>query len=372
MQYGMLTFKTPEPDISRKILHVDMDAFYASIEVRDKPSIKNRPVVIATHPNLTGGKGIVSTCNYHARKYGIHSAMPAIKAYQLCPKAVFIPPRMSYYAEISRQIHQVFKKYTDCIEPMSLDEAYLDVTDNKIGEKSALKIATLIQKEVYQAVHLTCSIGVSYNKFIAKIASDYRKPEGITLVTPNQAVEFLKKLPIEKFHGVGQKSVEKMYQLGIYTGEQLYEQELEYLVDNFGKMGYLLYHKVRGISSNRVNTERVRKSIGKETTFSPFIQSNSVIFKELEILCDKVMKKMVSKGYLCKTIVLKIRYYDFETLTRQYQADDYFNNVETAYKIIQQLWTQWGNSTKTVRLLGVSVTNLIDPSKQAMQLTIED
>ncbi|MBF6978488.1 DNA polymerase IV [Aerococcaceae bacterium zg-BR22] len=372
MKYGLLTFAEPVPDTSRKILHVDMDAFYASIEVRDNPSLKNRPVVIAKHPNLTEGRGIVATCNYIARQYGIHSAMPAMKAYKLCPKAVFIQGNMQYYREVSDQIRQIFLKYTDKIEPLSLDEAYLDVTENHLNEWSALKLARMIQQDIWDTLQLTCSIGVSYNKFIAKIASDYHKPKGITLVTPDQAVDFLKQLPIEKFYGVGKKSVGHFHELGIKTGEDLYNTSFDTLIHHFGKMGYSLYHKVRGVHNAPVSNQRSRKSIGRERTFGQFLEQESQVLGQIQRLCDNVMEKVRDKSVLTNLVTLKIRYDDFETITRQQQVVEYFDDTKTCYDIAQQLWQLHGNLDKSVRLLGVSVSNLVDPDSMAIQLSIDE
>lgn len=372
MKYGLLTFEEPKPDTTRKILHVDMDAFYASIEVRDNPSLKNRPVVIAKHPNLTGGRGIVATCNYIARQYGIHSAMSAVEAYKLCPKAIFIQGNMEYYREVSQQIRSIFLKYTDVIEPLSLDEAYLDVTVNKINEASALKIAHLIQKEIYETLSLTCSIGVSYNKFIAKIASDYHKPHGITIVTPQEATKFLQALPIDKFYGVGAKSIPHFHDLGIFNGKDLYQQNLDTLIKHFGKMGYSLYFKVRGIHNAAVNQQRDRKSIGRERTFTQFLNDEEKIIVQFEKLTHSVMKKVRGLGLLTNSVTIKIRYGNFETITRQMQAEDYFDSYEEAISIVKELWLKHGNLDQEVRLLGVSVSNLLNPETSAIQLTIHE
>lgn len=372
MKYGLLTFEEPKPDTTRKILHVDMDAFYASIEVRDNPSLKNRPVVIAKHPNLTGGRGIVATCNYIARQYGIHSAMSAVEAYKLCPKAIFIQGNMDYYREVSQQIRAIFLKYTDVIEPLSLDEAYLDVTVNKINEASALKIAHLIQKEIYETLSLTCSIGVSYNKFIAKIASDYHKPHGITIVTPQEATKFLQALPIDKFYGVGVKSIPHFHELGIFNGKDLYQQDLDTLIKHFGKMGYSLYFKVRGIHNTAVNQQRDRKSIGRERTFTQFLNDEEKIIVQFEKLTQSVMKKVRGLGLLTNSVTIKIRYGNFETITRQMQAEDYFDSYEEAISIVKELWLKHGNLDQEVRLLGVSVSNLLNPETSVIQLTIHE
>ena len=242
-------------DTSRKIIHIDMDAFFASVEERDNPDLKGKPVIIGSDPRKTGGRGVVSTCNYEARKFGVHSAMSSKDAYERCPQAIFISGNYQKYREIGMQIREIFRRYTDLVEPMSIDEAYLDVTENKLGIKSAIKIAKMIQYDIWQEVHLTCSAGVSYNKFLAKLASDYDKPKGLILVLPEDAQDFLKKLSIEKFHGVGKKSVEKLHQMSVFTGADLLEIPEMTLIDHFGRFGYDLYHKARGISNSKIYWE---------------------------------------------------------------------------------------------------------------------
>ena len=206
-------------DTSRKIIHIDMDAFFAAVEIRDNPNLRGKPVIIGNDPRKTGGRGVVSTCSYEARAFGIHSAMSSKEAYERCPQAVFISGNYDKYLAVGQQIRSIFRRYTDIIEPMSIDEAYLDVTENKLGVKSAVKIARLIQNDIWQELHLTASAGVSYNKFLAKMASDYQKPRGLTVILPDEAEDFLKEMDIAKFHGVGKKTVEKLHQMGVFTGE---------------------------------------------------------------------------------------------------------------------------------------------------------
>lgn len=371
MQYGILNFTEPEPDTSRKILHVDMDAFYASIEMRDNPKLANQPVVIAKHPNLTEGRGIVSTCNYIARQYGIHSAMSSLEAYKRCPHAVFIHGNMAHYIEVSEQIRQIFYQYTDSVEPLSLDEAYLDVTHNKKDIKSAIKIAHLIQQQILDEIGLTCSIGVSYNKFIAKIASDFHKPFGITLVTPEEAVEFLKQLPIEDFYGVGRKSVPAFHALKIMNGADLFEWNLDDLIQRFGKMGHSLYFKVRGIHNSPVKSTRERKSIGTETTFAKFLDNEADVLTFFERLTLKVVQKLKLKSLKAQTITIKIRFDDFETITRQLQLSKPSNDFEEYYAVVQKLWHKHGNLERNIRLLGVSVSKFEDLKYSTIQLDLE-
>ena len=348
-----------------------MDAFYASIEMRDNPKLANKPVVIAKHPNLTEGRGIVSTCNYKAREFGIHSAMSSLEAYKRCPHAVFIHGNMQHYVEVSAQIRQIFYQYTDLVEPLSLDEAYLDITNNKKEIKSAIKIARLIQQQILDEVGLTCSIGVSYNKFIAKVASDYHKPYGMTLVTPDEAVEFLKQLPIEDFYGVGRKSVPLFHQHKIFKGEDLIKWQLDDLIKHFGKMGYSLFFKIRGIHNAPVKNTRERKSIGTETTFSKFLESDADVLTIFERLTHKVAHKLQEKGLKAQTITIKIRYEDFETLTRQMQLPSPSDQFEDCIRIVKQLWETNGNLDRSVRLLGVSVSKFEDLEFTNITLDLE-
>ena len=371
MKYGILTFKEPHVDISRKILHVDMDAFYASVEMRDNSALAHKPVVIAKHPKLTFGRGIVSTCNYKARQYGIHSAMPAAQAYRLCPQAVFIPGNRPYYREVSRAIHRIFHQYTDQVEAISLDEAYLDISDNKLGISSALKVGQLIQGQIHSDLKLTCSVGVSYNKFIAKLASDYHKPFGLTLVTPDEALPFLHSLPISQFHGVGQKSQELLGQLDIQSGADLYKFSLEDLVHHFGKLGHSLYYKVRGIDNSPVRPYRDRKSIGTERTFAVFLDDHEIVLKELNRLVEKVHQSLCQKKFYCRQVSLKIRYEDFETISRQVVLDQATDQYQILQQKVYELWEEHGQLDRSVRLLGVSLSQLIDPYHQPLPIPLD-
>ena len=241
-------------DLSRKIIHIDMDAFFAAVEIRDNPKLKGKPVIIGSDPRQTGGRGVVSTCSYEARAFGVHSAMSSKEAYERCPQAVFISGNYEKYKTVGLEIRAIFKRYTDLIEPMSIDEAYLDVTENKLGIKSAVKIARLIQEDIWQELHLTASAGISYNKFLAKMASDYQKPHGLTVILPDQAQDFLKQMDIAKFHGVGKKTVERLHEMGIYTGADLLDVSEVTLIDRFGRLGFNLYRKARGIHNSPVKS----------------------------------------------------------------------------------------------------------------------
>ena len=347
-------------DTSRKIIHIDMDAFFASVEERDNPDLKGKPVIIGSDPRKTGGRGVVSTGNYEARKFGIHSAMSSKEAYERCPQAIFISGNYQKYREIGMQIREIFRCYTDLVEPMSIDEAYLDVTENKRGIKSAIKIAKMIQYDIWQEVHLTCSAGVSYNKFLAKLASDYDKPKGLTLVLPEDAQDFLKKLPIEKFHGVGKKSVEKLHQMGVFTGADLLEIPEMTLIDHFGRFGYDLYRKARGISNSPVRPNRIRKSIGSERTYSKLLYEDADIKSEISKNTRRVVDSLMRNNKVGRIVVLKVRYADFSTLTKRKTLDEVTNDFEVIDQAAHAIFNSLEESKSGVRLLGVTITGLED------------
>lgn len=343
-------------DLSRKIIHIDMDAFFASVEIRDNPKLKGKPVIIGSDPRRTGGRGVVSTCSYEARTYGIHSAMSSKEAYERCPQAVFIPGNYEKYTAVSQQIRAIFKRYTDKIEPMSIDEAYLDVTENKLGIKSAVKIARLIQQDIWQDLHLTASAGVSYNKFLAKIASDFQKPCGLTVIMPDDAVSFLQQMDIAKFHGVGKKTVEILHQMGVFTGADLIEISEITLIDRFGRFGFDLYRKARGIDNSPVKSNRIRKSIGKEKTYSKILNLDEDIKKELTLLSEKIALSLQKHEKSGKIVILKIRYADFSTLTKRKTLEQPTQDSEQIAQNIIQLYETLSDKNKGIRLMGVTVT----------------
>lgn len=347
-------------DTSRKIIHIDMDAFFAAVEERDNPALKGKPVVIGKDPRETGGRGVVSTCNYEARKYGIHSAMSSKEAYERCPQAIFISGNYEKYRSVGQEIRHIFKRYTDLVEPMSIDEAYLDVTDNKLGIKSAVKIAKLIQHDIWNEVHLTCSAGVSYNKFLAKLASDFEKPHGLTLVLPQDALSFLAALPIETFHGVGKKSVEKLHEMGIYTGQDLLEVPEMTLIDHFGRFGFDLYRKARGISHSPVKPNRIRKSIGSERTYAKLLYQEADIKAEISKNARRVAALLQDHKKLGKTIVLKVRYADFTTLTKRVTLPELTRDAAQIEQVAEFIFDTLPEHTVGIRLLGVTMTNLED------------
>lgn len=366
-----LTFPL-QNDTSRKIIHIDMDAFYASVEEREHPELKGYPLVIAKHPKDTGGRGVVTTANYEARKFGIHSAMSAQKAYELCPKANFISGNRQLYAQVSQKIHQIFHRYTDIIEPLSLDEAYLDVTENKLHAKSAIRIARMIQLDIWKEVGLTCSAGVSYNKFLAKLASDFEKPKGLTTILPGEAIAFLTPLPIEDFQGVGKKTVPRMHELGIYTGEDLLKWSEMDLIREFGKMGYSLYRKVRGIHLAPVMANRERKSVGRKNTYGKVLRSELEVIKELRELSSDVEKALEKTQLHGQTVVLKVRNKAFETITRRKTLPDFISKEEDIFFYSQSLWEELGEIDQGIRLLGITVTNLEPTTFELIKLPLWD
>jgi len=282
--------------------------------------------------------------------------MSSKEAYERCPQAVFISGNYEKYKTVGLEIRAIFKRYTDLIEPMSIDEAYLDVTENKLGIKSAVKIARLIQQDIWQELHLTASAGVSYNKFLAKMASDYQKPHGLTVILPDQAQDFLKQMDIAKFHGVGKKTVERLHEMGIYTGADLLDVSEVTLIDRFGRLGFDLYRKARGIHNSPVKSDRIRKSIGKEKTYGKILQVEEDIKKELTLLSEKVAHNLSKQDKAGKIIILKIRYADFSTLTRRKSLPQATQDASQISQTALQLYEELAYKEKGIRLLGITVT----------------
>ncbi|MCG8338054.1 MAG: DNA polymerase IV [Proteobacteria bacterium] len=341
----------------RKIIHLDMDAFYASVEIKDNPDLKESPVVVGGSPN---SRGVVSAANYKAREFGIHSAMPCSRAQRLCPQAVFVPPRFARYQEVSGQIQTIFRKYTDLVEPLSLDEAWLDVTENHIGSPSATWVAERIKKDIFSETGLTSSAGVSYNKFLAKIASDEKKPDGLFVITPGNASEFLAKLAVKKLPGVGKVTHSKLQLLGIEKGYQLLEKSEQYLVEHFGKFGRYLYQIIRGVDNRPVITHRERKSIGIENTFREDYQYGESLKKELDRLIKGLFKRLQKKKQRGRTFSLKVKFFDFQQITRSVTlnhrelSDDAISQL--AHKKLKEVaLREFPN--KRIRLLGLSMSN---------------
>jgi len=346
----------------RKIIHVDMDAFYASVEQRDNPSLKGKPVIVGGEPD---SRGVVAACSYEARRSGIHSAMSSARAYRLCPQAVFLPPRFDVYHAVSQEIMGIFCTYTDCVEPLSLDEAFLDVTVNKRGIALATRIAQDIRAQIRQKTLLTASAGVSYNKFLAKAASDFDKPDGITVVTPDRALSFIANLPIRKFYGVGKVTEARMYSLGIRTGADLMTIPREDLIRGFGKTGEFFYHIARGYDPRPVVAERERKSIGKEVTLSEDTDDVDLITGIIADLSRRVSRIMKQESLTARTVTLKMKYHDFQSITRSITRRSPVHDPETITREALLLLKDTEAGAKKVRLLGVSLSHFPDNDRQA-------
>jgi len=301
-----------EPEALRKIIHVDMDAFYASVEQRDNPALRGKPLAVGG----SSRRGVVAAASYEARKYGVRSAMPSVSALRRCPDLIFVKPRFDVYRAVSRQIREIFARYTDVIEPLALDEAYLDVTQDKQGIGSAVKIARQIRAAIRDETGLTASAGVSYNKFIAKLASDQNKPDGLCIILPDEGAAFVATLPVGRFHGVGPRTAEKMERLGIRTGADLAAMSEEWLARNFGSSATYLYKAARGIDDRPVNPSRVRKSVGGELTYAQDKRTNAELRAALDEIVEIVWRRIENGGVRGRGIVLKARYADFRTLTR--------------------------------------------------------
>lgn len=304
-------------DVSRKIVHVDMDAFYASVEQRDRPELRGRPIAVG-HAQ---GRGVVATASYEARRFGVHSAMPSSKALELCPNLIFVENRMSHYKAVSRQIHEIFHRYTDIIEPISLDEAFLDVTVNKKGLALGVEVALAIKQAIREELGLVASAGISYNKFLAKVASDWRKPDGLCTIHPERAIDFIDKLPIEAFWGVGPATAAKFHALGIHTAPELRAMPLSDLMRHFGQSGYDFYRFVRGIDDRPVRVVRVRKSVGCERTFERDISDIERLRDIIGELAAELTVRLGRADFAGCTLTLKVRSHDFSTRTRSVTAD---------------------------------------------------
>jgi len=344
----------------RKIIHIDMDAFFASVEQLDNPELKQRPVIVGGDPR---SRGVVAACSYEARHFGIHSAMSCAKAIKLCPKAVFIRPNKARYKEISLQIMSIFKEYTDLVEPLSLDEAFLDITENKKDIASATWTAQMICQQIYQQTGLTASAGVSFNKFLAKVASDLNKPNGISVITPEESQLFISQLPIGKFFGVGKVTKKKMNGLGIHTGGDLIKYDKSLLCHHFGKAGSYFYDIVRGIDNRQVKTGRKRRSIGTETTMRNDISDLNEMKTILYQLAGKVEKSLAAKECGGSTLTLKVRYSDFTTVTRSTTLPHPIYTQKEIRKQLPNLLQSTEAGILKVRLLGITVSKLTDEER---------
>lgn len=339
----------------RKIIHIDMDAFYASVEQRDNPEYRGKAIVVGGSPQGRGG--VVATASYEARKYGIRSAMASKKAQELCPHVIFVYPRFAVYKEVSEKIREIFRRYTDVIEPLSLDEAYLDVTEDKQGIGSAIEIAKRIKQAIKDELQLTASAGVSVNKFIAKIASDYNKPDGLTFIGPSAVTEFMEQLPVEKFFGVGKVTAQKMRNMNLYTGADLKKLTEDELVDLFGKTGRFYYQIVRGIDDREVHISRETKSVGAEDTFPYDLTTVEEMNTELGRIAGLVQARLQRYKLKGRTITVKIKYSNFKQITRSMSIQNPTNDVDTIASVAKELLLSTSPAGQPTRLLGISLSN---------------
>ncbi len=339
----------------RKIIHVDMDAFYASVEQRDNPDLRGKPVAVGG----SSKRGVVAAASYEARAYGVKSAMPSITAKRQCPDLIFVKPRFEAYRAVSQQIRDIFRRHTDQIEPLSLDEAYLDVTEDKQGIGSAVKIAKAIRAAIREETGLTASAGVSYNKFIAKLASDHNKPDGLCIILPEHGADFVAGLPVRRFHGVGPRTAEKMARLGIVSGADLAAKDEAWLKANFGSYGSYLYGAARGIDHRKVDSSGLRKSLGGELTYFDDKKSETELREALEEIIEIVWERIVRYRARGKTIVLKARYADFTTLTRSRTLPQVVSDRAEFARIGHELLDLILPVPQGVRLLGLTLSGMV-------------
>lgn len=350
---------------NRKIIHVDMDAFYASVEQHDFPELKGKPIAVGG-----GEHGVVAAASYEARKFGVRSAMSGKLALQKCPHLIVVKPRFQRYKEISKQIRKIFYEFTDLVEPLSLDEAYLDVTENKKGIESANDIAKQIRQKIFEETGLTASAGISINKFLAKVASDYNKPNGQKTIHPTQILDFMEDLPIEKFFGIGKVTANKMHELHIFKGLDLKKKSLEDLIRLFGKSGNYYYNVVRGIHLSEVKPHRIQKSVAVEETFWENLLDEEAVFAQLKIISDELEIRLLKKEIKGKSLTLKIKYKDFTQYTRSKTQEVYFHDGIDFYKTAKQLW-ELRPFDKPVRLLGLSLSNLNTNEKKQISVQLK-
>ncbi len=349
----------PDQPGLRKVIHVDMDAFFASVEQRDNPDLMGRPVAVGG----AGGRGVVAAASYEARRFGVKSAMPSVTAQRLCPDLIFVRPRFDAYKEASRQIRAVFEHHTPIIEPLSLDEAYLDVTEDRLGIGSATRIAELIRQEIRAKTQLTASAGVSYNKFLAKLASDQNKPDGLCVIRPGQGADFVAGLPIRRFHGVGPRAEEKMQRLGIATGADLAGKDIAFLRQHFGSMADYLYRAARGIDLRPVRAHRIRKSVGGERTFSQDISSGTALRDTLETIIDIVWDRVEAAGQpdapvRGRTVTLKLKYTDFRLMTRAVSVPHFVSGKAEFAVLARGLLDAVLPLPMPIRLMGLTLSAL--------------
>lgn len=354
--------------VVRKIIHIDMDAFYAAVEQRDFPKYRGKPVVVGGSPD---SRGVVATASYEARRFGIHSAMPASRAYRLCPQAIFVRPRFEVYRQVSLDIQQVLGRYSERIEPLSLDEAYLDVTGSTLHQGSATRIAASIKADVHRATSLTASAGVSYNKFLAKLASDMNKPDGLTVITPEQGPAFIQALPIGRFHGIGRATEAKMNAVGIHTGADLLTWSPERLTETFGKAGLYYHGLAQGIDERPVESHRERKSMGAETTFGEDLDAVSDMIAALRRLAAEVAEDLGKRKMAGRTVTIKVKYDDFEQITRSQTLPSPVATYRDIEPWLMPLLSRTDAGKRKVRLLGVTVSGFENERSGWKQLAFE-
>ena len=347
----------------RKIIHVDMDAFFASVEQRDNPELQGRPVAVGG----SSGRGVVAAASYEARKFGVRSAMPSVTAKRLCPDLIFVKSRFDAYREVSQQIRAIFRHHTEQVEPLSLDEAYLDVTEDRLGIGSATRIAQMIRQEIKAKTRLTASAGVSYNKFLAKLASDQNKPDGICVIRPGQGADFVQSLPVRRFHGVGPKGAEKMARLGIETGADLAAKDIAFLRANFGSFADYLYRAARGIDLRPVRSNRIRKSVGGERTFSEDISSGPALRETLENIVDIVWERIERAEARGRTVTLKMKYTDFQIMTRAKSLSENVRDKAHFAQIGRALLEESLPLPLPIRLMGLTLSNLEGVEKKVVR-----
>ena len=350
----------------RKIIHIDMDAFYASVEQMDNPALRGKAIAVGGSEN----RGVVAAASYEARKFGVRSAISGVLAKKYCPEIIFVRPRFDRYKEISTKIHEIFHEYTDMVEPLSLDEAYLDVTQNKKGNPSASLLAQEIRLRIFNEVGITASAGISVNKFVAKIASDYNKPNGQKTVNPDEVIPFLEELPIRKFYGVGKVTTEKMYQLGIFTGLDLKSKSVEFLEKHFGKSGGFYFNVVRGIHNSEVKASRITKSVAAEHTFDVNLSSEIFMLEQLEKIAVSLEKRLKKYNISGKTVTLKIKYSDFTQQTRSKTLPYFIADKSLILETVEELLYQ-ERMKDSVRLLGISLNNLNTEQKKAVVVQLK-
>jgi DNA polymerase IV len=352
--------ESPPPTV-RKIIHIDMDAFFASVEQRDDPALRGKPVAVGG----SAARGVVAAASYESRKFGVRSAMPSVTAKRLCPDLIFVRPRFDVYKAVSRQIRAIFADYTPLIEPLSLDEAYLDVTENLKGLASATEIAREIKARIAAETQLTASAGVSYNKFLAKLASDYRKPDGLYVIRPEQGPAFVETLAVGRFHGIGPATSAKMNRLGIFTGADLRAQTPEFLAEHFGRAG-AYYHSIsRAIDERPVRPDRERKSIGSETTFDRDLASHEELIAGVRPQIESVWSYCERSGVTGRTVTLKIKYADFQQITRSRTGPSAVASAAELERISLELVSNLMPLPKAVRLVGITLSNLAPPAAPA-------